>query len=97
MARTLTLTSARRGHANEWGAIVFCPPPKPEGQAGQMLFEAAQEAFAHLADTSSFGQCVSEPFDEASYEPVPPRLAFVAKVKYVYRGKGTPMPFDLDE
>ena len=39
-----------------------------------------------------------EPNDEAlSYEPIPPRRSFTVLVSYRFRGRGQPLPYDLDE
>jgi hypothetical protein len=35
--------------------------------------------------------------DVFSYGNVPPSQVFHVKTRYVYRGKGRPQPFDLDD
>jgi hypothetical protein len=47
--------------------------------------------------------CLPEPSEEdvdewdRSYKPVPPRRSVVITVHYRFRGRGQPLPYDLDE
>jgi len=57
----------------------------------------AREAFVHRNATAEALIAVTDHADGHSYQPVPSNRMFYVKTRYVYGGKGTPLPFDLDD
>ena len=40
---------------------------------------------------------LSEVVDDFTYSSMPPNYVFYVKTRYVFLGKGEPMPFELDD
>jgi hypothetical protein len=61
------------------------------------LYRKAKEALAQWWDRAEV--LIAEPDDEGlgSYLSVPASRTFLVSTRYVYAGKGTPLPFELDE
>lgn len=34
---------------------------------------------------------------DQSYNPIPPNRTFTARVRYIFRGRGQPLPYSLDD
>ncbi len=66
-----------------------------QGDTGRRLLERAEKAFEHWTQRGELLIAASDS-DEFSYVSVPPNRTFSVKTRYVYGGKGTPLPFRLD-
>lgn len=67
-----------------------------QGDTGRCLRARAELAFEHWRQRAENLIAVSDS-DEFSYVSVPPKRTFSVKTRYVFRGRGEPLPFRLDE
>jgi hypothetical protein len=66
-----------------------------KGDTGCRLHERAEQAIRHWMQRAEnlIAACDS---DEFSYESAPPNRTFLVKTRYMFSGKGSPLPFNLD-
>jgi hypothetical protein len=67
-----------------------------QGETGRRLHARAEQAFEHWTRRAAILVATSGA-DEFSYVSVPPNRTFSVKTRYVFSGKGKPLPFRLDE
>jgi hypothetical protein len=70
---------------------------QPQGPEGKQLHRKADEAFRHWADRAEVLNACPEDDGIVSYVSVPPKRRFYVRTRYVFRGKGTPLPFQLED
>jgi len=71
--------------------------PQAQGNEGKKVFAKAEAAYRHWNERSEVLLMSRAREDVFSYGNVPPSQVFHVKTRYVYRGKGRPQPFDLDD
>lgn len=83
--------------AFEWRIVDTESSLQPQGPEGQQLHRKADEAIQHWAERAEV--LIAEPDDAVvvSYLSVPPNRTFLVRTRYIYAGKGEPMPFQLDD
>ncbi|MFO0838022.1 MAG: hypothetical protein U1D55_05800 [Phycisphaerae bacterium] len=67
-----------------------------QGETGRKLRARAEEAFEHWTRRTEI-LVRADDADEFSYVSVPPNRTFWVKTRYVFRGKGKPLPIRVDE
>ena len=70
---------------------------QPQGSEGKQLHRKADEALRHWIERAEV--LIAEPDDAeaVSYFSIPPNRTFFVRTRYVYAGKGEPLPFVLDD
>jgi len=70
---------------------------QPQGSEGRQLQRKANEAIQHWDNRAEV--LIAEPDDAVavSYVAVPPNRTFLVRTRYIYSGKGEPLPFELDD
>ncbi len=70
----------------------------PEGLEGKQLHHRAEEAVRQRYERAEIlaADLVDEE-DIDSYSSVPPKRRFFVRTRFVFRGKGKPLPFHLDD
>ncbi|MBI5863446.1 MAG: hypothetical protein HZB38_02825 [Planctomycetes bacterium] len=66
-----------------------------QGDTGRRLRDRAEQAFEHWTQRAEILVATSEA-DEYSYVSVPPNRTFSVTIRYVFSGKGKPLPLRLD-
>lgn len=78
---------------------------QPQGSEGRQLHRKADEASRHwgeraevlVAATQLFiSGCDEAKSEQTSYVAVPPNRTFFVRTRYIYAGRGEPLPFELD-
>lgn len=77
--------------------IRLADSPQAQGPEGKQVREAAEQALRHWNERAEALVAATEYADDDSYVSVPPNRVFYVKTRYVYAGRGTPRPFDLDD
>jgi len=82
--------------STEWASPELGDTPALQGKEGRQLLEIVFRAKQHWEERLE--RLVKLPGDEdlISYEPVIPRVAFVADVEYLDEGEGRPLPLEWD-
>ena len=78
---------------------------QPPGLEERQLHRKADEALEHwvaraeilIGTADLFIEGSGDEDDSFPYVPIPPNRTFYVKTKYVFVGKGTPLPFDWDD
>jgi hypothetical protein len=79
---------------------------QPQGPEGRQLHLKADEAFRHWGERAEFIIATIDLFiaggdedddEELSYVSVPPKRTIYVRTRYVFRGKGKPRPFELED
>ena len=77
--------------------------PPAQGADGQCVEKQLDEILAHLLQRNARSEAampspdeVGQLTEELTYEPIPPRHTHYVQTRYVFRGRGTPLPYDYD-
>ncbi len=73
----------------------FCP--EPQGEVGKVLIRNAEEVYQHWVARAEVLIAATEDNDAFMYSSMPPNRVFHVKTRYVFLGKGEPIPFELDD
>jgi len=77
--------------------VGWADSPPAQGPEGKQLREAAEQVLRHWNERAESLIAAAENADDYSYVSVPANRTFYVTTRYVYAGKGTPRPFDLDD
>ena len=71
-----------------------------QGDAGRQVLIQWEEVLCHwnsrLADDLLNGSASELDQEEIDYQPMPPSRTFSVPTRYVFRGKGKPLPYNYD-
>lgn len=67
------------------------------GDEAHQLSVMEDEMFLHWSQRVEILVPAPEKLDDNSYVSVPPNRVSYVKTRYIYMGKGTPLPFELDD
>lgn len=70
---------------------------EPQGQAGKVLIRNAEAVYLQWVERAEVLIATMEDNDTFTYLSMPPNRVFHVKTRYVFLGKGEPMPFELDD
>ncbi len=70
--------------------------PEPQGEAGRWLLRNAKEVYRQWNEPAEVLIATMEDNDAFTYLSMPPNRVYHVKTRYVFLGKGEPMPFELD-
>lgn len=71
--------------------------PDPAGKTGRVLIRNADVVCRHWVERAEALVATTEDNEPSTYSPMPPNRVFHVKTRYVFLGKGEPMPFELDD
>ncbi len=71
--------------------------PEPQGEAGKVLLRNAEAVYIQWVERAEVLIATTEDNDAFTYSSMPPNRVFHVKTRYVFLGKGEPMPFELDD
>ncbi len=77
--------------------IRWADRPQAQGLEGRKVREAAEQVLRQWNARAESLIAATENAENDSYVSVPPNRVFYVKTRYVYGGRGTPRPFDLDD
>jgi hypothetical protein len=89
-----------------WNPGALQEHAQPQGAEGRQISQKAEEALRQwenraenlMGSTDLFiAGCDEDDNDEWTYVSVPPKRTFYVRTQYVFRGKGKPMPFELED
>jgi len=86
-------SSALEARAAEWKEYVS----RTNGPEASEIYELARKVQSHWLRRAEVLISGLQEADDYSYLPVPANRVSYVKTHYVYMGKGTPLPFDLDD
>ena len=67
------------------------------GHEAFRLAEITKEVYYHSIERAEALDVVSDDGDMFMYSSVPPNRVFYVKTRYIFAGKGEPLPFELDD
>lgn len=71
--------------------------PEPQGEAGKVLIRNTEKVHQHWVERAEVLVAATEDNDAFTYSSMPPNRVFHVKTRYVFLGKGEPIPFELDD
>lgn len=87
---------ARPTSQSEWPFVATESSLQPQGPEGQQLRRKVDEAIQHWAERAEFLLGLADEGDFVAYVSVPPNRTFYVATRYIYEGRGEPLPFVLD-
>ena len=70
---------------------------EPQGEAGKVLIRNAEVVYLQWVERAEVLIATAEDNDAFTYSSMPPNRVFHVTTRYVFLGKGEPMPFELDD
>jgi len=69
---------------------------QPQGDEGRQLFRKANESLQHWGERTAVLINTIDA-DNVAYVSAPPNRTIYVKTRYVFAGKGEPLPFELED
>lgn len=86
-------SDSRRG----WGLLEQDMGTRPEGPSGAALVSKLEAVWRHFTQSAEVQSALADVDEEIEYRPMPPKRSFEMVVYLDMQGRGTPMPYPMDD